>query len=186
MLPPFFPRDACILYNYYVHTYIFSFSPPPLHWARLRALGLTWPDFRLTIQFCHCWVEKFYACLGACENWDDSAVLGSSGLGAMLVDSCLRGRCCSMVCAYIAGWRPTCRWRPTSLANVLLATLWHNWISLFAACNFSTKILGMTIVWGQAWIINVRTQLWKFGQPNVRLQNECVALKTGSFSGQWW
>ena len=40
-LLPRFLRDACKLYSHwYVHTYIF-FPPPPLHWARLRVLGLT-------------------------------------------------------------------------------------------------------------------------------------------------
>ena len=33
-------------WTWLVCTYIdFSFPPPPLHWARLRALGLTWLDF---------------------------------------------------------------------------------------------------------------------------------------------
>ena len=38
-----FVRDACKLYrvSYFLVYIFFSFPLPPLHWARLRALGLT-------------------------------------------------------------------------------------------------------------------------------------------------
>ena len=66
----------------------------------------------------------FNARLGACENGDDSAVLGTWGLGRRnAVDSCLRDGCYSMACPYVAGWKQTCRWRRAGLANVLLTTL---------------------------------------------------------------
>ena len=57
-LLPRFLRDAWKLYSigiyWYVNTYIFSFPPPPLHRARLRALGLTWVDLskKVFLQSC--------------------------------------------------------------------------------------------------------------------------------------
>ena len=47
-------RDACRLYRiwHFLLYIFFSFPPPPLHWARLRALGLTWLDLLLTSKLC--------------------------------------------------------------------------------------------------------------------------------------
>ena len=64
----------------------------------------------------------FNARLGACENGDDSAVLGTWGLGRRNARGQLLARWV-LPCAYLAGWKQTCRRRRAGLANVLLTTL---------------------------------------------------------------
>ncbi len=65
-------EKGCTLY---IFCCIYFFPPPPLHWARLQALGLTWFDLNL-----HIWLMLFYVgCTSICwlyENVDANFKVG--------------------------------------------------------------------------------------------------------------
>ena len=125
----------------------------------------------LTIRYCLLLDGEFCTC----EVGDDSALLGTWGF----VDNCLRYGCWNMGCAYSAGWRPACRWRIAGLANVL---------SFLKQLDFI--FVSFEFIYGKFWRHNCLNtgldyrcahSMLKFGWRNERKQNECLALKIGSF-----